>query len=68
MDTVAGIDSCWCAGLKWKLSAKDDFYQEVLELLGDLDLQAKLQQKELIKAVLQSGDGFNEHKAEQQQY
>eukprot|EP00877_Chromochloris_zofingiensis_P002737 jgi/Chrzof1/12464/Cz06g35090.t1 len=55
-------------GLKWKLSAKDDFYQEVLELLGDLDLQAKLQQKELIKAVLQSGDGFNEHKAEQQQY
>lgn len=45
------------AGLKWKLSPKDDFYQEALDLLAGLDFHAKQQQSSLIKAAMYPADG-----------
>eukprot|EP00879_Flechtneria_rotunda_P007481 GHRR01007848.1.p1 GENE.GHRR01007848.1~~GHRR01007848.1.p1 ORF type:complete len:248 (+),score=68.21 GHRR01007848.1:144-887(+) len=41
-------------GVKWKLSPKEDFYQEALDLLAGLDSTTKAQQSDLIKAVLMS--------------
>jgi Rab-like protein 2 len=42
-------------GLKWKVSPKEDFYQEVLDLLGGLSTAVKQQQQDLIKAVMAPG-------------
>lgn len=44
------------AGIKFKLSLKDDYYQEALDLLAGLDSNAKEQQSQLIKAVLTTAE------------
>lgn len=55
-------------GLKWKVSPKEDFYQEVLDLLGGLSTAVKQQQQELIKAVMSPGaaEEEEEHAAEEE--
>ena len=50
-------------GLKWKLSPKDDFYQEALDLLAGLDFSAKQQQSSLIKAAMYREDGQEQQEA-----
>lgn len=46
----------YAAGIKWKLSPKEDLLLEALDLLAGLDSQAKQQQSQLIKAVLGTAD------------
>jgi hypothetical protein len=55
MATMYGMYSTASAalpGIKFKLSPKDNFYQEALDLLAGLDAATKQQQSELIKAVV----------------
>lgn len=42
------------AGIKWKLSPKEDLLLEALDLLAGLDSAAKQQQSKLIQAVASS--------------
>eukprot|EP00878_Enallax_costatus_P032076 GHUV01035174.1.p1 GENE.GHUV01035174.1~~GHUV01035174.1.p1 ORF type:complete len:149 (+),score=42.42 GHUV01035174.1:401-847(+) len=51
-------------GLKWKLSPKDDFYQEALDLLAGLDFSAKQQQSSLIKAAMYPFEGQEQQERE----
>jgi hypothetical protein len=44
------------AGVKWKLSPKEDLLLEALDLLAGLDSHAKQQQSQLIKAVMSTAE------------
>ena len=38
------------AGVKWKAAPKDDFYQEVLDLLGDISMDTRKELEAAVKA------------------
>lgn len=39
------------AGMRWKAAPKDDFYQEVLDLLGEISLDTRKQLEDAVKAL-----------------
>jgi len=43
------------AGLTWKASPKDDFYQEVVDLLGEMSSDARRAEAERAKAEAEGG-------------
>jgi Rab-like protein 2 len=38
------------AGIKWKAAPKDDFYQEVLDLLGEISMDTRRELEAAVKA------------------
>jgi hypothetical protein len=60
-------DCVAAAGIKWKLSPKDDLLLEALDLLAGLDSHAKQQQSGLIKAVLSTAEAEAAEQQQQQQ-
>jgi hypothetical protein len=55
------------AGIKWKLSPKEDLLLEALDLLAGLDSQAKQQQSGLIKAVLSTAAAEAQEQEQEQE-
>ncbi|KAG2497370.1 hypothetical protein HYH03_004528 [Edaphochlamys debaryana] len=39
------------AGMRWKAAPKDDFYQEVLDLLGEISMDTRKQLEDAVKAL-----------------
>lgn len=45
------------AGAKWKSAPKDDFYQDVLELLGEISMDTRKELEAAVKAEEDKKEG-----------